>query len=305
VRKTRPLLLCLVAACATPPVAEPVQTVDPFEGEPVLISGTPVAEVPLGKFLADMAASIQAWSQKTWASSSTSDFRKQNLLEHHITQMARERKEDLLYVLEAGPQHSRVIAAAALGFTRDQDVLSPLLDALDDSDSRLVGNTLLGLTILEHPDTPTERIASILQYDPDSELRWAAAYCARTLVERDIRSDQLTGAARSALHDSEPVVRAQCCLLLGLVGDDESFAAIEGLIQDKIPLVSAAAIRGIGALGKNSIKLKGACARALTNHLQAENSVVRKRVHASLVQLSERDYGDNVEMWRRWSSRLP
>ncbi len=304
-RKICPLLLCLAAACAAPPVAEPGQAVAPFEGEPALISSIPIAEVPLGKFLADMAASIQAWSQKTWSSSNTSDFRKQNLLEHHITQMARERKEDLLYVLEAGPQHSRVIAAAALGFTRDQDVLSPLLDALDDPDPRLVGNTLLGLTILEHPDTPTEGIASILQHDPDPELRWAAAYCARTLVERGIRSDQLTGAARSALHDNEPVVRAQCCLLLGLVGDDESFAAIEGLIQSEVPLVSAAAIRGVGALGENSVKLKGACARALTNHLQAENSAMRKRVRNSLVLLAERDYGDNVQMWRRWSSRLP
>ena len=303
-RKIHPLLLCL-AACATPPVAETGQTVDPFEGEPALISTTPIAEIPLGKFLADLESSIQAWSQKTLASSSTSDFRKQSLLEHHITQMARERKEDLLYVLEAGPQHSRIIAAAALGFTRDQDVLSPLLDALEDSDPRLVGNTLLGLTILEHPNTPTERIASILQYDPDPQLRWGAAYCARTLVERDIRDDQLTGAARSALHDTEPIVRAQCCLLLGLVGDDESLGAIEGLIQDRVPLVSAAAIRGIGALGKSSVKLKGACARALTDHLQVESSVMRKRVRASLVQLSERDYGDNVEMWRRWSSRLP
>ena len=301
----RTLLLCLAASCAASPPAQLGQTVDPFEGEAELISSTPIAEVPLGKFLADIASSIQAWSQKTWASSNTSDFRKQSLLEHHITQMARERKEDLLYVLEAGPQHSRIIAAAALGFTRDQDVLSPLLDALEDSDSRLVGNTLLGLTILEHPDTPTERIASILQYDPDPQLRWAAAYCARTLVERDIRSDQLTGAARSALHDKEPVVRAQCCLLLGIVGDDESFAAIEGLILDQVPLVSAAAIRGVGALGENSTKLKGACARALTAHLQSGDSVVRKRVRMSLVQLAGRDYADDVGMWRTWASRLP
>jgi hypothetical protein len=70
-------------------------------------------------------------------------------------------------------------------------------------------------------------------------------------------------------------------------------------------LVSAAAIRGIGALGQNSVKLKGACARALTNNLQAEDSVVRKRVRVSLVELAERDYGDNVDMWRQWSSRLP
>ena len=303
--KLRPLLLCLAASCATAPVVETGQTVDPFAGEPALISSTPIAEVPLGKFLADMASSIQAWSQKTWAASNTSDFRKQKLLEHHITQMARERKEDLLYVLEAGPQHSRIIAAAALGFTRDQDVLSPLLDALDDSDPRLVGNSLLGLTILEHPDTPTERIASILQYDPDPQLRWGAAYCARTLVERKIRDDNLTGAARSGLHDTEPVVQAQCCLLLGLVGDDESFAAIEGLIQDSVPLVSAAAIRGIAALGQNSVKLKGACARALTNNLQVEDSIVRKRVRVSLVELAGRDYGDNADMWLRWSSKLP
>ena len=63
-----------------------------------------------------------------------------------------------------------MIAAAALGFTRDPEVLSPLLDALEDPDPRLVGNALLGLTILEDPNTPTERIASILKYDKQHEL---------------------------------------------------------------------------------------------------------------------------------------
>jgi len=305
VSSIRPIILCFVAACAAPPAPEAGQVVDPFDGEPVLLSSTPAAEVPLGKFLADMATSIQAWSQKTWSSTSSADLRKQNLLEHHITQMARDRKEDLLHVLEAGPQHSRVIAAAAIGFTRHQDVLSPLLDAIDDPDPRLVSNALLGLTILEHPDTPTEPITSILRYDADPQLRWGAAYCARTLVERGVNNEELTEAARSALHDTEPVVRAQCCLLLGIVADAESFAAIEGLLRDKVPLVTAAAVRAIGLLGERSAELKGDCARALTGELGSESREMRSRVRMSLVKLSNRDYGNDVDRWRVWSSRLP
>jgi len=305
VPSARIFLLCLTAACAAPPAVEPGQVVDPFEGEPVLISSTPITEVPLGKFLADMSSSIQAWSQKTWASASRNDLHKQNILEHHITQQARDRKEDLLYSLEAGPQRNRVIAAAALGFTRDPEVLSPLLDALEDTDSRLVGNALLGLTVLEDPNTPTERISSILRYDPSPQLRWGAAYCARTLVERGVRDDELTDASRSALFDTEPVVRAQCCLLLAIVGDAESSSTMEGLLHDQVPLVVAAAVRAVGLLGEKVPEVRGDCARALVNEFDTKDRGMRERVRRSLVRLAKRDYGNDVDRWRIWSSRLP
>jgi hypothetical protein len=301
----RALLLCLTTACATPPVAVEGRTVDPFEGEPVLFSSTPIEEVPLGKFLTDISASIQAWSQKTWTATSRTDIRKQNILEHHITQQARRRKDDLLYSLEAGPQHNRIIAAAALGFTRDPEVLSPLLVALEDPDSRVVGNALLGLTVLEHPDTPTERIATILSYDPSPQLRWGAAYCARTLAERGVRDEGLIDAGRSALLDTEPVVRSQCLLLLAIIGDAESLGAMEGLLRDDVPLVAAAAIRSIGLLGENVPAVRGDCARALVSELRTEDHRARERVHRSLVSLGNRDYGNDLSRWRIWALRLP
>ena len=299
------LLVCLYAACAAPPAAPPEEVIDPFDIDPAVLNPGGSTEVPLGKFLADMSASIQAWSHKTWSASSGVDLRKQNLLEHHITQEARKRKDDLLYSLEAGPQRNRVIAAAALGFTRDPEVLSPLLVALEDADPRLVGNALLGLTILEDPNTPTERITSILRYDKDPELRWSAAYCARTLVERGIRDQGLTDAGRAALLDSEPVVRAQCCLLLAILGDADSFEAMEALIQDPVPLVSAAAIRALGVLGENAPERRGDCARSLSIELDAEDREMRERVRRSLIRLAGRDYGNDPDRWLIWSARLP
>jgi len=301
----RALILCLTAACAAPPAAQPGELIDPLDIDPAVLNQGAPADVPLGKFLADMSASIQAWSHKTLSATSRVDLRKQNLLEHHITQEARKRKEDLLYSLEAGPQHNRVIAAAALGFTRDPEVLSPLLDALEDPDPRLVGNALLGLTILEDPNTPTERIASILQYDKNSELRWSAAYCARTLVERGVRDEGLMEAGRAALLDSEPVVRAQCCLLLAILGDAESFDAMEALIRDSVPLVSAAAIGAIGVLGEKVPERRGDCARALSNEIGADNRERRARARKSLIRLAGRDYGENLDQWRIWAARLP
>ncbi len=279
--------------------------IDPLDIDPAVLNPGSAEEVPLGKFLADMSTSIQAWSHKTWAATSRVDLRKQNLLEHHITQEARKRKEELLYSLEAGPQRNRVIAAAALGFTRDPEALSPLLDALEDPDPRLVGNALLGLTILEDPNTPTERIASILQYDKDPKLRWSAAYCARTLVERGIHNEGLIEAGRAALLDSEPVVRAQCCLLLAILADAESYEAMEALIRDPVPLVSAAAIGAVGMLGEKVPERRGDCARALARELSADSREQRARVRKSLVRLAGRDYGDNVDQWRIWAIRLP
>jgi len=299
------LLLCLSAACATPPAAPPEQAIDPLDIDPAVLNPGGPAEVPLGKFLADISASIQAWSHKTWSATSRVDLRKQNLLEHHITQEARKRKEDLLYSLEAGPQRNRVIAAAALGFTRDPEVLSPLLVALEDADPRLVGNALLGLTILEDPNTPTERITSILRYDKDPELRGSAAYCARTLAERGVRNEGLTDAGRAALLDSEPIVRAQCCLLLAILGDADSFEAIEAFIRDPVPLVSAAAVRALGVLGETAPERRGDCARALSIELGADDREMRERVRRSLIRLAGRDYGNDEDRWLIWSARLP
>lgn len=301
----RALILCLTASCAAPPAAQPGELINPFDIDPAVLNQGAPEDVPLGKFLADMSASIQAWSHKTLSATSRADFRKQNLLEHHITQEARKRKEDLLYSLEAGPQHNRVIAAAALGFTRDPRVLSPLLDALEDADPRLVGNALLGLTILEDPNTPTERIASILQYDKNPELRWGAAYCARTLVERGVRDEGLMEAGRAALLDSEPVVRAQCCLLLAVLGDADSFDAMAALIRDSVPLVSAAAVRGIAVLGEKVPERRGDCARALSIEIGSDDHERRSRARKSLVRLAGRDYGENLEQWRIWAARLP
>ena len=302
---THAILICLIAACSAPPPAAPEEVFDPLDIDPAVLNPGSPADVPLGKFLADMSASIQAWSHKTWSATSRVDLRKQNLLEHHITQEARKRKEDLLYSLEAGPQHNRVIAAAALGFTRDPEVLSPLLDALEDSDPRLVGNALLGLTILEDPNTPTERITSILRYDKDPQLRWSAAWCARTLVERGVRDEDLTDAARAGLIDPEPVVRAPCCLLLAILGDAESFAGMSALIRDPIPLVSAAAVGAVGLLGEKAPERRGDCARALSDELGADDRDLRERIRRSLVRLAGRNYGNDVDRWRLWSSRLP
>ena len=111
--------------------------------------------------------------------------------------------------------------------------------------------------------------------------------------------------ARAALLDSEPVVRAQCSLLLAIHGDADSFDAMEALIRDPVPLVSAAAIGAVGMLGQKSPERRGDCARALARELDAPDVERRRRARKSLVRLSGRDYGDNVDQWRAWVSRLP
>ena len=50
------LLLCLAAACATPPATQPEALIDPNDIDPAVLNPGKPEEVPLGKFLADMAA---------------------------------------------------------------------------------------------------------------------------------------------------------------------------------------------------------------------------------------------------------
>ena len=68
---------------------------------------------------------------------------------------------------------------------------------------------------------------------------------------------------------------------------------------------AAAAVTAVGILGDKAPERRGDCLRALARELDAPNVEQRRRVRKSLVRLSGRDYGDNVDQWRAWVSRLP
>jgi hypothetical protein len=295
------LLALVLCACASTqnrseaPIGEPATP----------IGATPLPDPDLGKFLGDLSNAISDWVQKTWSASTGEDARKQDLLGTWISEQAHRRKDDLLRELETGPLRNRIVAAAALGFTRSPEVLPPLLAALHDPSDKVRSNALLGLTLLQSPDTPPQVVCEILSRESDSKLRWTAIYCLRSLAEVGVDHPCMRRSARLALSDSEPMVRSQAALLLGYLGDVDSIPQIAALLYDSVPLVSAAASRAIAGLGRSHPEHKGPAARALVQAMEEGKRELRTRILGDLVALSGHNYALDVSRWKEWSARLP
>lgn len=296
-----PLLLTGLGACASSGGERELAGAQPATP----IGNTPLPDPSVGKFLADLSNSISEWTRMTWSETSAQDARRRDLLGTWIREQTLRRKDEVVRELETGPPQNRTVAAAALGFTRSPDVLPPLLAALHDRDDRVRNNALLGLTLLQSPDTPTAPICDLLADAADSKLRWSAAYCLRSLAEAGVDQPCMRRTGRMALGDGEPMVRAQAALLLGHLGDVEAIPQISALLYDPFPLVSAAASRAIAGLGKYNPEHKGAAARALTQAMDDGNRDLRQRILPDLVALSGHNYALDVGRWKEWSARLP
>ena len=262
------------------------------------------APEPIGKFLADLDTSIRDWTTLTHTARTSEERRMARLLELDLNRRAYPRRDELVEQLETGPPYNRVRAATALGFTRAVEAQSPLLAALEDPDPDVVHNALLGLALLERPDTPLERIAELAARDADPHTRGNAAYALRSIVQAGGRSEVVLPAARLGLADPEPLVRVQSALTLGVLGDEASLQRLADLAHDPTPLVRQASLRAIVLIGEEARGGKGPAARALTAMLAApgkDEALVRR----SLIELAGIDYGKDLEPWVEWANRLP
>lgn len=255
-----------------------------------------------GLYLAQLSTGIRAWTEKTWNAASSTDRKKQDMLELYLTGEAKKRQRELIETLETGPKQNRVIAAAALGFTREEDVLSPLLNALEDPEPDVVSNALLGLSLLQSPRTPLGRVSDILRYDPNERMRWSAAYALRVLIEAGARDKGALDAARAGLADEEPMVRSQCSLILALLSDAESIPSLTTLVYDEVPLVGSAAALALAHIGREVPGARRPAARALAQAMRDGDRALRVRLIAPLRKLSGQDFGMDVAAWSDWAA---
>lgn len=295
------LLLALLGACSSTPNEDPEE---PLEFR--TFGPDSRTEHSIGKYLADLSTSMNAWMEKTLNASTTQESQKQELLEINIRERVHIRQAEILAELEMGPTQNRVIAAAAIGFSNDLATLSPLLAALDDPNDKVVSNALLGLTMLDSPDTPLRRIGELIRFGADPKTRWSAANCARTLIQAGADGAPILDQIRAGLTDvEEPMVRSQCALAIALLGDVDSIDALGVLLFDSVPLVSRSAAEGLAYLGQTQDTHKGEAARTLIQALTEGERELRLRIHPSLVRLSRRDYGLDEEEWTKWGAKLP
>ena len=260
---------------------------------------------PIGKFLAEVDASIRAWNNLLLTADTAEERRKARMLEDNLSRVTHQRRDEIIEQLESGPLNNRVVAASALGFTRDVEAQSPLLAALDDSHTEVVSNALLGLMLLGRADTPLDPICRLMESSPDESVRRNAAQCVGSLVQAGGRSDAILGAARQGLNDVEPGVRSQSALLLATLVDVDSLPGLSDRLYDEVPLVVAAASRAIAYIGAESPHHKGAAARALAKAYTDDKDAKQPHYRRALAELAGIDYGEEPQEWVDWANRLP
>lgn len=260
---------------------------------------------PIGKYLADLDNTMRAWTRLHMTAATADERKKARLLEMNLSTRAHQRRDEIIEQLQTGPVSNRVIAASALGFTRDVQAQGPLLAALEDSSQDVVANALLGLMLLGRADTPLDRICELARTSSDPGVRTNAMQCLAGLVQNGAESTCAVGTGRLGLSDTEPPVRAHSALLLGQLEDTESVQVLIDTVQDSIPLVSSAALRAVVWIGRQQGATRGKVARALLELHEGAKSSQKIQYRRALVELAGVDYGNDTKEWADWASRLP
>ncbi|MEZ6018136.1 MAG: HEAT repeat domain-containing protein [Planctomycetota bacterium] len=263
----------------------------------------------LGVVLADLDGKLRTWQRAVLGGGGAGlDANQVKDIEIHIAHDAQKYMDQLMDQLVAGPQNNRRVSAAALGFTRSERALPPLLSALVDPDPEVISNALLSLGTLGVKDTPLSSIAALMNEHDRPSVRTNAGRALRALLP--LTSDtgdreEVRAAARRGLGDEEAGVRMYSLLLLAELIDFESLDRMAFALDDKTPLVAKAASRGIAYIGSERQESFGQAARALVAGLgRVDRDAVRPTVERDLQALGQRNYKD-MDDWLEWANRLP
>ncbi|MBL8801513.1 MAG: HEAT repeat domain-containing protein [Planctomycetes bacterium] len=265
----------------------------------------PPVDEPLGKLLVDLDSAITRWNALTLTANTPAQQREARLLEAVIVEQSSKRCEELVEALELGPPINRIRAAGALGFSQSARAQGPLLAALHDPHPDVVHNALTSLAILGRADTPLDEIVALLENHIDPQTRAQAAYAVRCIVAAGGEGASVTGASRRGINDTEPFVRSQCALTLGLLADAPSVPALLDLLYDPVSLVGDAAAEALVGVSRKHPEEKGRVGRGLVELYTKSDAKLKRRAKSALVRISDVNYGDDPGLWLEWAQKLP
>lgn len=293
----------LVAGCNS---TKPNDGPQPLTPEELASRNQPRKQAPIGAFLVDVDGQIRAWNRLFLSGETDEDKRKARLLELNLMSETKKRREELVQELTSGAPNNRIVAAAALGFTREPQAQGPLLAALSEPDERLRSAALMGLWLLGRSDTPLDRVCELLRNSTSEEERNNAALCLLTLVKAGASGDCVLQAARTGIVDPSPGVQSQSILLLAQLKDLESFQPIADGLHSEVNIVALASARALAYLGRELTAEKGRCARALVEAWAKASEPRKSAFMRNMLYLEPpRNYGDKEADWLEWALRLP
>ena len=136
-------------------------------------------------------------------------------------------------------------AAMALGEARDPRGVSPLIEALRDSDRAVKTAATDALTAI---GTPAVVDLSYCLEDPDLSVQEAAAS-----ILSEIADERVLEPLESALLNQDWVVRMHAARAVGRLGNPRSVETLVLLLQDKVPAVRDEAIAALVSIGESAV----------------------------------------------------
>ncbi len=137
-------------------------------------------------------------------------------------------------------------AAMALGESRDPRGVSPLIEALRDSDRAVKTAATSALTAIGGPAVVD--LSYCLQ-DPDLSVQEAAAS-----ILSEIADERVLEPLESALLSQDWVVRMHAARAVGRLGHSRSVETLVLLLQDKVPAVRDEAIAALVSMGESAVE---------------------------------------------------
>jgi len=210
--------------------------------------------------------------------------------------------DKIMNQLEFGIQPNRVVAAAALGFSRIPEndkfpqvyfkAIPPLLRALESEDDSIIQNSLLALGQLKAPLDHINSIMLLMAQHHNPDVRANAALCLSHVIALE-QSDLVIPYVLPALRDDEPKVRLHAISILKQLEGTTIVAPLVDMMDDRYPLIRANAARVLGNTGDITVS------KTLIENLIGSD-VVKIECLKALKRLTGEDYGYDDEKWTKW-----
>lgn len=213
--------------------------------------------------------------------------------QHRLTRTADERREVLVKALHCNDYKGRMVAAATLGFSANDDVLVLLIDALADSDSTVRHHALWGLAVHGSDQTPVNPIVAQLN-DPDAEIRVNALGALSKVLRRGNDKGAMS-AILERLGDADWRVRGQAVLAIAAVGRKDSIP----ILVEK-PLKDDAAEVRLDAVGALFVIADPKSIDPLIGALVDADQRVADTAERALEQLTGQKFGKEPAKWQTW-----
>lgn len=210
--------------------------------------------------------------------------------------------DKILDQLENGIQPNKVIAAAALGFSKIPDhpdfeqvypkAISPLLRALESGDDAIMQNALIGLWMLKDTSTAIDTILPIMTQHHNPQVRANAALCLAAVVTPP-QSDHVVPYVLPALRDEDPKVRLHAIGVIKALESKDLVTPLLDLMEDRYDLIRANAVQALGEMNDKNV-----CGVLIKNLNRSE--VLKSACKEALVKLTDEDFGYDLDDWAKW-----